>query len=621
MFPLIRASMNTRFYNFGAFQIDTLNHVLLRNGETIPLKPKVFDTLLLLVENRERVMDKDEMLRQLWPDTVVEESNLSQNVYLLRKVLGESYIETMPKRGYRFVAAVNEVATMSTEQLSPPVNFRRQLLRRPVLLIIAGLLLLFGIGSGFYAWKRNSKAPPRLRAQIRSIAVLPFKSLAPDSHDENLGFQMADTLITRLSNIKQLSVRQISSVRGFTPSADPVAAGRELKVDAVLDASIQRIGDQNRVTLRLVNVRDGSVLWSGIVDKSADNPFAVQDAVATAVAHALTPQLTGEEKNSLQKRYTESPEAHRLCTLARFHLGTADPEDWEKAFNYFNAAIEKDPAYALAYSGLAYSYLSLVADAKLPKDEAIPKARQAVIKALQLDDTLPEAHVASARIMAYYDWDWSGAEREFKRAIELNANSADARREYAGYLTGLGRIDEAIAEATQARELDPLNQVTNFQVAWALIGARRYDEAVAESEPLTGTYPNANYWIGVAYLGKGMYEQAIDRFEKTLSHSKSHQLAQASLGYAYGASKRRDKARKVLAEFEELFKEHKTSPYYVAMIYAGLEEPDQTFAWLEKAFTEHSRPLVTGLKVSPMWANLRSDPRFENLLQRMHLPH
>ena len=612
--------MNTRFYNFGAFQIDRLNHVLLRNGETIPLKPKVFDTLLLLVENRERVMDKDEMLHKLWPDTVVEESNLSQNVYLLRKVLGESYIETMPKRGYRFVAAVNEVATISSDQISPPVNFRRQMLRRPVLLIIGGLLLLFGIGSGFYAWKTNSKAPGS-RAQIRSIAVLPFKSLPPDSQDENLGFQMADTLITRLSNIKQLSVRQISSVRGFTSSADPVAAGRELKVDAVLDASVQRIGDQNRVTLRLVNVRDGSVLWSDIVDKNANDPFAVQDAVATAVVHALTPQLTGEEKSSLQKRYTESPEAHRLCMLARFHLGTADPEDWEKAFNYFNAAIEKDPAYALAYSGLAYSYLSLVADARLPKDEAIPKARQAVIKALQLDDTLPEAHVASARIMAYYDWDWSGAEREFKRAIELNANSADAHREYAGFLTSLGRTDESIAEAKQARELDPLTQVTNFQVAWALIGARRYDEAVAESEPLTGTYPNANYWIGVAYLGKGMYEQAIDRFEKTLSHSKSHQLAQANLGYAYGASKQRDKARKVLAEFEELFKQRKTSPYYIAMIYAGLEEPDQTFAWLEKAFTEHSRPLVTGLKVSPMWANLRSDPRFENLLQRMHLPH
>ena len=613
--------MNTRFYNFGAFQIDRLNHVLLRNGETIPLKPKVFDTLLLLVENRERVMDKDEMLRQLWPDTVVEESNLSQNVYLLRKVLGESYIETMPKRGYRFVASVNEVAAMSADQPRPAVNIRRQLLRRPVLFIIAGLLLLFAIGSGFYAWKTNSKAPPGSRAQINSIAVLPFKSLGPDSQDENLGFQMADTLITRLSNIKQLSVRQINSVRGFTSSSDPVAAGRELKVDAVLDASIQHMGNQNRVTLRLLNVRDGSVFWSDIVDKSADNPFAVQDAVATAVAHAITPQLSGEEKNSLQKRYTESPEAHRLCMLARFHLGTANPEDWEKAFNYFNAAIEKDPAYALAYSGLAYSYLTLVADARLPKDEAIPKAKQAVIKALQLDDTLPEAHVASARIMAYYDWDWSGAEREFKRAIELNANSADAHREYAGYLTGLGRTDQALSEATQARELDPLNQVTNFQVAWALIGARRYDEAITESEPLTGTYPNAYYWIGIAYLGKGMNEQAINDFEKTLSHSKSHQLAQASLGYAYGASKQRDKARKVLAEFEELFKQHRTSPYYIAMIYAGLEEPDQTFAWLEKAFTEHSRPLVTGLKVSPMWANLRSDPRFENLLQRMHLPH
>ncbi|HKY28455.1 MAG TPA: winged helix-turn-helix domain-containing protein [Pyrinomonadaceae bacterium] len=627
--------MSIRYYEFGPFQIDKLNHALLRDGDTIPLKPKVFDTLLLLVENRERILDKDEMLRRLWPDTVVEESNLSQNVYLLRKALceeteGAKYIETMPKRGYRFVGGVKEVEADAL--LSPELVVEEKLdrsltesgrhpqwLRRPVLVVAVGFILVFGTGFGLYTWMTSrSKSTPRT-TQIRSIAVLPFKPLEPSSQDESLGFGMADTLITRLSNLKPLIVRSTSSVRKFTsPNEDAVAAGRELNVDAVLDASIHRAGNQIRITWRLVDVSDGTALAAGIVDKPLDDPLALQDAVAAAVAQELKPQLTGEEKRLLAKRYTENSEAYRLCMLGRYHL-TPRIEDWKKALDYFNAAVEKDPDYALAYAGLANAYISLVADSLLPKAEAIPKAKQAAMRALQLDDTLSEAHVASARIMTYYDWDWAGAEREFKRALELNTNSGEAHREYAAYLTNVGRSEQAIAEVKKARELDPLDLLTNFQVAWTLIGARRYDEAISESQKLTETLPNAHFWIGMALLGKGMNEQAIKEFEHVLSYSKTNPMFKASLAYAYAATGKREKAKNILAEFEKLFRQGQSSPYHIAMIYAGLGDKDQTFAWLEKAYSEHSRPLASGINVNPAWDGIRSDSRFENLRRRMGL--
>lgn len=650
--------MSARFYQFGPFQIDKLNHVLLRDGETLPLKPKVFDTLLLLVENRGRVLDKDELLSRLWPDTVVEESNLSQNVYLLRKVLGEkpggeAYIATMPKRGYRFVATVREVEDADTDS-NPgdsrshaviqkqyetsilPRNSRethqtRQVAwipwRQPssvwlILLAGAGFLLVVGTVAGPYLWTANKSKSVESPAPIRSIAVLPFKSLGTDPDDDYLGLGMADTLITRLSSMNRIVVRQTSAVRKFTSAnQDPVAAGRELKVDAVLEASIQRAGDRVRVTLRLVSVSDGSSLWTRIVDEQSNDPFALQDRVAEQVAQALVPRMTGEEKNLLAKHYTENAEAYRLYMLGRYHGNRTNVEDWKKAIEYFNAATDKDPNYALAYTGLANMYLSLTADSLIPKAEAIPKAKQAAMTALRLDDALAEAHVSSGRIKTYYDWDWTGAEREFTRAIELNPNSGDAHREYAAYLTNIGRSEQAIAEAKRARDLDPLTLVTNFQLAWALISARRYDEAIEQSRQALATFPTAHFWIGLAELGKGRYEQAVGEFEKKLSLSKDYDpLTRAHLAYAYGMLGRKKEADNILAELKKLHQEGKASPYYLAIVYVGLRDKDQAFIWLDQAYREHSRPLASGLKVNPTWESLHSDRRFTDLLRRIGLP-
>ncbi|MFL6210820.1 MAG: winged helix-turn-helix domain-containing protein [Pyrinomonadaceae bacterium] len=640
--------MSKRFYQFGPFRIDTVNHVLLRDGETLPLKPKVFDTLLVLVENRERVLDKDELMSRLWPNTVVEESNLTQNIYLLRKVLGEeaqgeAYIQTMPRRGYRFVASVRELEAESPARTlaeHAPRQFiveneraqevvsrnarggsgsflsRTTPRQRIVALSITAIALAAALA---YVWT-STALKPSAGPTIKSLAVLPFKPLGADGSDEDLGFGMADTLITKLSSIRQLIVRPTSAVRKFkSPDQDPLAAGRELQVDAVLEASIQRVGDRVRVTLRLVRVSDGASLWAGKFDEQAADFFTVQDQVAEQVAQALMPQMTGAEQQLLAKHYTENTEAYRLYMLGRYHRNKNDVEGWQKAIEYFNQAIEKDSNYALAYTGLADSYSSNVADALLPKAEAIAKAKQAAMTALRLDDTLSEAHVSAGRIKAYYDWDWAGAEPEFKRAIELDPNSAIAHGEYGGYLAAVGRGEQAVSEALRARELDPLSLWTNFGVAWALIAARRYDEAIEESQKVIETFPQAHYWMGLAYVGKGRYEEASTEFEKRLDFSKDDTLTRAHLGYAYGSSGRRGQAEKVLAEFKELFKQRQATPYYVAIIYAGLGEKDQAFAGLEEARREHARPLW-GLKVNPVWDGLRSDPRFADLLRHVGLP-
>lgn len=636
--------MSKRFYEFGPFRIDKANHVLLRDGKVLPLKPKVFDTLIVLIEARDRVLDKDEMMSRLWPDAVVEESNLSQNIYLLRKVLGEAdlggvFIETIPKRGYRFVASIIEVddviakvqsraaeATEPDEVVSQLPESRVYKQTRRTKLIAAALGLgIVGVGTLIalsYFRNRSDSVPKTVSgAPVKSIAILPFKPLSSETTDQALGLGLADSLIIRLSNFKQFEVRPLSTVRTFgLPNQEATAAGRQLKVEAVLDGTIQRDGDQIRVNLRLVRVSDGSVLWAKKIDENASNFLEVQDRISERVARELVPQMTGEDQKLLAKHFTENADAHRLYMMGRYHWSKTNRDDWNKAIEYFNSAIEKDPNYALAYTGLADSYLSIIADSLLAKSDAIPTAKQAALTALRLDDTLAEAHVSLGRIKTFYDWDWAGAESEFKRALELNSNSGDAHREYASYLTSIGRTDEAVGEALRAREIDPLSNVTNFQVAWALISAGRYDDALEESRQVLAIFPTAHYWMCSAYIGKGMNQQAATECEKMLSTSKDHLMAKTTLAYASASLGRKDEAKKVLVEFKKLLKQQQASPYHIAMIYAGLRDKDQAFAWLDEAYRQHSRTLVNGLKVNPVWGNLRSDPRFVNLLRRMGLP-
>src|SRR5262245_60300547 len=448
-----------RVYEFGPFRLDTGNHLLLRDDEAIQLKPKVVDTLLALIESRGRVIGKDELIERLWPDTIVEESNLSQNIYLLRKTLGEgpsqqNYIETVPKRGYRFVAEVREVSEAPAAEVAQVVEpgaeasqatekpngidaasakeeaVGRRNANLPSLLkarwsahprlVVASFALLGLAAAAIYLGVSSWSKPPKAGAPVRSIAVLPFKPIGAAQRDEILELGMADTLITRLSNLRQIVVRPTSAVRMYTGlEQDPVAAGRELKVDAVLEGSVQKSAERIRVTARLVNVRDGSALWTGQFDEQSADIFKVQDRVSEQAARTLAMGLTDEEKQRLARRYTDNIEAYQLYLSGRYFLYKVTPEGNRKGIEYFQQAIDKDPAYALAYTGLADCYIQLGNWQMLPPNESFPKAMAAAEKALKLDDALAEAHISLASVKSS-SWDWASAEADFKRAIDLN---------------------------------------------------------------------------------------------------------------------------------------------------------------------------------------------------------
>lgn len=634
-----------QFYEFGPFRLDATEHVLFRDGAVVPLKPKVFDTLLVLVENNGHVIGKDELMKTLWPDTVVEENNLNQNISVLRRALGDGenavqYIETLPRRGYRFVASVRESRdqsadlvlekhTLSSVVIEVEEHEDRSVETNDLLLrpaprrrwwtrgqVLAGAALIAAMTvAGYFFVSSNSKRPETV-STIKSIAVLPFKTLGADGGDEYLGLGMTDALITRLGSIDQVIVRPTSAVRRYAAQEqDPIAAGREQRVDAVLDGSIQKAGDRIRLTLQLVSVADGRHLWTDKVDEKSADILTVEDRVSERVAAALSLRLSGGEKKLLAKRYTENAEAYQLYLKGRFFWNKRTEEGLKKAIECFQQAIEKDATYALAYAGLADSYIREYR----PKNETAPRAKQAALKAVEIDDTLAEAHTSLAFIKYTYDWDWQGAEREFKRAIELNPNHANAHFFYGLYLHVMGRLDEAIAQITRAQELDPLSLIIATNVGRLLYVSRRYDQAIEQLQKtleMDQGFPQTHICLGLVYQQEGRDKEALAEVQKAVDLSGRRPETLSTLGYVYAVSRRRE-AAKILDELKDLSKRTYVSPDWIAIIYAGLGERDQAFVWLEKAYENHELPV--DLKVDPKWDRLRSDTRFAELLRRVGL--
>jgi DNA-binding winged helix-turn-helix (wHTH) protein/Tfp pilus assembly protein PilF len=579
-------------YEFGPFHVDAANYLLLRDGQIVPLKPKVLDALVALLENRGRVLGKDVLMQMLWPDSFVEEANLTQTIYMLRKALGEgpnehNYIETIPKRGYRFVASVRE----------------------------------FEGAGGDLAARERASAIVKGEQGIESIAVLPFKPMMAASRDESLELGMADTVIMRLSNIRQLTVRPTSAVRKYTGlDQDPLAAGREQRVDAVLESSIQRSGQKVRVTARLLNVQDGLAFWTFSCDEMCTDIFELQDAISEKMAAALALKLNGEERKLLTKRYTENTDAYQAYLKGRYYWNKRTEEGFKRAIQYFQQAIDIDPNYALAYSGLADSYILLVDYFGLLK-ESYPKAKIAATKALEIDEALAEAHTSLAFIRCWYDWDWSEAENEYKRAIQLNPNYPTAHHWYSRYLIVMGRMGEAGAEIKRAQELDPLSLIINSGLGEYFYFAHQYDQAIEQLRKTLDMDPSfvrALLDLGQAYVQKGMYDQAIAEYRKAITLSGGSAEAQAWLGYAYAVAGKRGEAQKVLADLSELLTQRPVAPYWKAMLYAGLGKESQALAWLEKAYQERFTRLALA-NVQPEFDTLRSDPRLADLLRRMGL--
>ena len=627
-----------QIYEFGPFRLEPAERRLRLNGQLVQLTPKAFDTLLVLVSNHGHAVGKDELTQKVWPDAVVEEATLAQNISTLRRVLGEDtsgqqYIETVSKHGYRFVAPVRSVGGDEvfepgdvgeepplSRQSAAAIEKHKRLRVSSTFVAIAIILLLAGAAAIGYAWLSANKATSPNSEPV--IAVLPFQPISPEGRDEYLELGIPDGLVTKLSNLNRIVVRSTSSLRSYGgPTPDPVAAGRELKADAVVEGSIQRWGDRIRVRARLVNVNDGRTLWAGEFDEKFTDIFAVQDSISEQITRALALKLTGGERQRLSKNYTRDPEAYQLYVTGRYFWNHRNEEGLKKAIDYFQRAIMRDPNYALAYAGLADSYVLLNFYSAIPLKEAFPKAKVAAERAVQIDDTLAEAHTPLAHVKYSYDWDWQGADWEFKRAIELNPNYATAHQWYAEYLALMGRTDESIAHVEHARELDPQSIIINTELGYPYMFARRCDEAIErfrKALEMDPNFPAAIYYTGRCYEQKGMFAEAITEYRKALPLFGGNPIILGALGYANAASKRKAEARDVLNDLLRLSKQRPVSPFVIATVYAGLGDKEQAFAWLEKAYHERDDRIEL-LKVDPHLDNLRGDPRFADLMRRVNL--
>jgi serine/threonine protein kinase/Tfp pilus assembly protein PilF len=457
---------------------------------------------------------------------------------------------------------------------------------------------------------------------VTSVAVLPFVNANGDPEIEYLSDGVAESLINSLSQLPQVKViARSSSFRYKGKDADPQEVAKALGVEAILTGRVTQRGDSLVISAELMDARDRTQIWGEQYNRKATDILALQSEIARNIVNKLKLKIPGGEKG-LDKHYTENNEAYQLYLKGRFYWNKRTGDSLKKSIEYFNQAIEKDPSFALAYAGLADCYL--VPANPLPPREKMPKAKAAAMRALDLDETLAEAHTSLARVAHVYTWDWPGAEEEFKRALELKPGYATAHQWYGGYLETMGRYDEAIAERKLAQELDPFSPVINFEAGLAFYFARNYDEAIEQYQKtleLDPNFPPPHAWLPAAYEQKGMYDKAIAEFKDLIPQKDTIWLmAFATVGHIYAVSGKKDEAQAVLNQLKERSAQEYVPAYGIALVYAGLGEKDQAFAWLEKAYEERAFAIPQGLTRDPRWDNLRSDPRFAELVKRIGLP-
>jgi len=622
-------------YDFGRFRLKVAERVLLREGELVPLTPKVFDILVTLVEHGGQVVAKDDLMRRVWPNTFVEEGNLTQNISLLRKALGESpggvqFIETVPRRGYRFVADTNQswheepIHTSvedSPPSVTPPVvsipNTTSQttsqsgrIKRTPIFALVAGIVVVSLIGFFYYTGLGNAGGNP---LPINSIAVLPFVDESSDPDAQYLNDKIAESLINSLSKLPQLRVVPRSVVAGYKgKELDPRKVGQELNVRAVVTGRMRRHGDIISIQADLIDLENVAQLWGQHYDHKLSDVLLVQDDISRDIFENLRLKLNVEEKKQL--------EAYGLYLKGRNAWNKRTGDALLQAIDYFNQAIAIDSNYGAAYAGLADCYNMLVVYGRLQPKEGFPKAKEAATKALEIDENSAEAHSSMAFIKFRWDWDRTATEREFQEAIRLKPGYAPAHQWYSSYLVAVERFDEAIAEAKRTDELEPLSFVASSHLGWIYYLSGHNDKAIEQCRKILERDPSsfpARRYLGLAYEAKGMYPEAIAEFQTGVKLSGSP-LMHALLGHAYAASGRTAEAKQVLNDLQQLQAQRYVSPYTVAAIYAGLGDQAQAFKWLETAVEERDIWLMN-LKVDPVFAKLRSQRQFNDILGRIRL--
>ncbi len=624
----------TPTYQFGPFTLDAAKRRLVRDGEVVRLTPKAFETLLALVEVRGKTIGKDELLKRIWGDTVVEENNLNQSITALRKALGDSrsesqYIATIPGQGYRFVADVREVVADVTpgetspggETVAPPVfTETRWTPFRRTLLIAFGIVVLVLALAGVVSWTRRP-APERLN--IASVMVLPLENLSGDPSQEYFADGMTDALIGDLARINGLRVISRTSSMHYKGKTKPLPEiASELKVDGVVEGTVQRSGDRVLVRAQLIHAASDTHLWVQTYERDVKDVLTMQSEIAQAIAREVQAKTLSDQPGAIARRAVR-PKAFDDYLQGRYlYWNKRTEENLQKAIEHFQNAIREDPSYALPYAGLAdcYNSMGTVQVSALPPLDGRKQAEEAATKALALDSGLAEAHTALA-YAHHFNWNWNAAEQSLKRALELNPNYANAHNLYASHLMAKGLIDESLASSNRARELDPFSLSISVQRGFLLENARRYDEAIEQLRNVIAMDPNhyQAYWmLGHAYAASGRFTEAVAAAEKTVALSDRVPGALGILGLVYGLAGRKDDATKVLNELLELNKKRYVTPAALVNVYVGLGDKDQAFFWLEKAYEERSN-YIAYMNVFPILDPLRSDPRFDSLLQRVGL--
>lgn len=585
-----------KVYEFKGFRLDGPQRRLLHHGQPVQLKSKIFDLLLFLVEMRGQLIEKDELMKKIWPNTIVEENNITVSMSVLRKILGEErfgreFIETVPRRGYRFVAEVKEipVSPIKTE-----------------------------IGTTKAASQESSEA----ENAIDSLAVLPLRGDSEDQNIEYLSDGITEAIINTLSQIPKLRVLARSTVFRFkAKEVDPQEVGKLLNVRAVMLIRVTQWADKLIIRSEMVRVSDGTQIWGQQYHRTPSDLLAIQDEIAKAISESLKFKLTLQQQTRLTKRYTENSEAYNLYLRGRYFWNRYSKEWVLKSIEAFTQAIAIDASYALAYSGMADAYFRL-SNIHLPPREVLPKAKEAALKAVEIDDDLAEAHASLGLVRVYYDHDWTAAENEFKKCLELNPHFVPAHQRYGSYLAFVGRFEQSLKHYRHALELDPFSLQINMNIAtdYYLMGendrAIRHLEKTLELEP---DYMPTHFVMGCAYIRQGELMKAIEEFQYIYKLDEESYMALGFMGYAHALAGQMDEARNLLDILKDISLRSYVSPYSIVVIYLGLGLKDEALELLEDLYREKNDWLVW-LKVSPELKILRDDMRFKDLISRIGFP-
>jgi TolB-like protein/DNA-binding winged helix-turn-helix (wHTH) protein/Flp pilus assembly protein TadD len=625
---------------FGVFELDLRSGELRKHGLRIRLQEQPVQVLAMLLEHAGELVSREELQKKLWPaDTFVDfDHGLNKAINKIRDALGDSaesprFVETVARRGYRFLAEVKAVDAAPVPSAGPadrsaPVmepddgrlDETNSAHRGPSLAWKISALVLLVLLASLVAWKIQSAK--RAHPAIRSLAVLPFESLSNDASQDYFADGMTDELISDLGQISALRVISRTSVMSYKHARKPLPQiARELNVEAVVEGTVLRSGDRVRITAQLIEASDDKHLWSQSYEGELRDTLELQSKVANAIADQIRINLNPREQAALNKAKVVNPEAYESYLKGRYFWNKRTAEGLKVARAYFDQAIEEDPNYAQAYSGLADTY-ALLGDwqyALMTTKEALPKAKAAAIKALELDSSLGEAHNSLAFCLDGFDWDFDAAGKEFQRAIELNPGYATAHHWYAWHLSLVGRNEEAIVEMRKAANLDPLSLIINSDLAELFVLGHFYDESIRQSQKVIEMDPNfafAHNHLGQAYLQQHKNDEAITELQKAVQLSGGSPTCLANLARAYAASGRKAEAGKILSDLKKRSNPDASFAPEIAAIYAALGDRNQAMDWLEKGYEERFNP---GVLLRPGFDPLRSDPRFEDMMRRIGL--